>query len=124
MTWSRPKTTFADVGGMDHVKQQVNLKIIQPPRQPELYKAYGKKVGGGVLMYGPPGCGKTHLARATAGEVQVDFLGVGIHDVLSMWMGQEPSSSCTCAVAAAGASMRRACCSLMRSMAPGPREAI
>lgn len=84
----RPKTTFADVGGMDHVKQQVNLKIIQPLRQPELYKAYGKKVGGGVLMYGPPGCGKTHLARATAGEVQAHFLAVGIHDVLSMWMGQ------------------------------------
>ncbi len=84
----RPKTTFADVGGMEHVKQQVNLKIIQPLRQPELYKAYGKKVGGGVLMYGPPGCGKTHLARATAGEVQANFLAVGIHDVLSMWMGQ------------------------------------
>ncbi len=84
----RPKTTFADVGGMDQVKQQVNLKIIQPLRQPELYKAYGKKVGGGVLMYGPPGCGKTHLARATAGEVQAHFLAVGIHDVLSMWMGQ------------------------------------
>ena len=49
--------------------------------------AYGKKVGGGILMYGPPGCGKTHLARATAGEVQAKFMSIGINDVLDMWMG-------------------------------------
>lgn len=83
----RPRTTFSDVGGMEAVKEQVALKIIHPLRHPEMYKAYGKAIGGGVLMYGPPGCGKTHLARATAGEVQAHFLAVGIHDVLSMWMG-------------------------------------
>jgi transitional endoplasmic reticulum ATPase len=52
-----------------------------------MYQAYGKKIGGGILMYGPPGCGKTHLARATAGEVNAAFISVGIHDVLDMWIG-------------------------------------
>ena len=63
----RPALTFADVGGMERVKEEVRMKIILPLRQPELFKAYGKKIGGGILMYGPPGCGKTFLARATAG---------------------------------------------------------
>jgi SpoVK/Ycf46/Vps4 family AAA+-type ATPase len=84
----RPATTFADVGGMDHIKEEVRMKIILPLQQPELFKAYGKKVGGGILMYGPPGCGKTFLARATAGEVNASFLAVGISDVLDMWIGQ------------------------------------
>lgn len=84
----RPSLTFADVGGMDRVKEEVRMKIILPLRQPELFKAYGKKIGGGILMYGPPGCGKTFLARATAGEVQAGFLAVGISDVLDMWIGQ------------------------------------
>jgi AAA+ superfamily predicted ATPase len=84
----RPTTTFADVGGMDQVKEEVRMKIILPLQQPELFRAYGKKIGGGILMYGPPGCGKTFLARATAGEVNASFLSVGISDVLDMWIGQ------------------------------------
>lgn len=83
----RPKLTFADVGGMDQIKDEVRLKIIHPLTHPDLYKAYGKAIGGGILMYGPPGCGKTHLARATAGEIQAGFLAVGTHDVLEMWIG-------------------------------------
>ena len=83
----RPTVTFADVGGMDAVKEQVRLKIIHPLTHADLYKAYGKPVGGGILMYGPPGCGKTHLARATAGEINAGFTAVGINDVLDMWIG-------------------------------------
>jgi transitional endoplasmic reticulum ATPase len=64
------------------------MKIVHPLTHPEIYKAYGKSVGGGILMYGPPGCGKTYLARATAGEVKASFLAVGLHDVLDMWIGQ------------------------------------
>lgn len=84
----RPTLAFADVGGMERVKEEVRMKIILPLLQPELFKAYGKKIGGGILMYGPPGCGKTFLARATAGEVKAGFLAVGISDVLDMWIGQ------------------------------------
>jgi transitional endoplasmic reticulum ATPase len=85
--FERPKINFSDVGGMEQVKEQIRLKIIHPLKHPEVYKAYGKKIGGGILMYGPPGCGKTHLARATAGEVQAGFMSIGIHDVLDMWLG-------------------------------------
>jgi AAA+ superfamily predicted ATPase len=84
----RPTLTFAEVGGMEAVKEEVRMKIILPLQQPDLFKAYGKKIGGGILMYGPPGCGKTFLARATAGEVRASFLAVGISDVLDMWIGQ------------------------------------
>lgn len=83
----RPKITFADVGGMEAVKEEIRLKIIHPLTHRELYEAYGKPIGGGILMYGPPGCGKTHLARATAGEIKAGFLVVGINDVLDMWLG-------------------------------------
>jgi SpoVK/Ycf46/Vps4 family AAA+-type ATPase len=82
-----PAICFGDVGGMEAVKDEITMKIIAPIRHPELYKAYGKVGGGGILMYGPPGCGKTMLARATAGEMKASFIAVGIHDVLDMWIG-------------------------------------
>jgi AAA+ superfamily predicted ATPase len=84
----KPKIAFKDVGGMDGVKDEIRMKIIHPLEHADLYRAYGKTIGGGLLMYGPPGCGKTHLARATAGEVKASFLAVGINDVLDMWIGR------------------------------------
>jgi transitional endoplasmic reticulum ATPase len=84
----RPRIKFADVGGMDALKEEIRMKIIHPLNHPDLYKAYGKSIGGGILMYGPPGCGKTHLARATAGEISAGFMAVGISDVLDMWIGR------------------------------------
>jgi transitional endoplasmic reticulum ATPase len=83
----RPGISFADVGGMEPLKEEIRIKILYPRLHPELYRAYGKKAGGGILLYGPPGCGKTHLARATAGELGAAFISVGIADVLDMWVG-------------------------------------
>ena len=84
----KPKINFNDVGGMSAIKQQIDVKIIQPLKHPEIYEAYGKKIGGGILLYGPPGCGKTHLARATAGQVDAAFINVALHDVLSSYLGE------------------------------------
>lgn len=83
----KPTINFNHVGGMQKVKSEIDIKIIQPLLNHELFKKYGKKTGGGILMYGPPGCGKTHLARATAGQIKANFISVGIQDVLNMWLG-------------------------------------
>lgn len=83
----RPRITFDDVGGMDAVKEEIGIKILYPLKFPEMYQAYGKQAGGGIMMYGPPGCGKTYLARATAGEIGAGFIAVGINEILDMWIG-------------------------------------
>lgn len=83
----KPTMKFADVGGMHKLKKEISLKIIQPLKNPEMFKAFGKKMGGGILMYGPPGCGKTFIAKATAGEIDAKFISLGLHDILDMWMG-------------------------------------
>lgn len=84
---TKPTTNFNDVGGMDAVKREIDLKIIKPLEHADLYKSYGKKVGGGILLYGPPGCGKTFIARATAGQIDANFINVGLNDILDMWVG-------------------------------------
>jgi len=83
----KPDINFSNVGGMETVKKEIELKIIRPLLHPELYKAYGKKIGGGILLYGPPGCGKTFIAKATAGEVKSKFISVSLNDILDMWIG-------------------------------------
>jgi len=84
----RPDISFADVGGMAEIKERIRMAIIYPFQRPEVFAAYGKRPGGGLLLYGPPGCGKTYIARATAGEVGARFISVGISDILDMWHGQ------------------------------------
>ncbi len=84
----KPDVDFARVGGMESVKEDIRMKILYPLDNRELFEAYGKKVGGGVLLYGPPGCGKTLISRATAGEANLRFLSVGLHQILDMWLGK------------------------------------
>lgn len=76
-----------DVGGLVDVKRQLDASFLAPIRHPELRMAYGKDVRGGLLLWGPPGCGKTYLARAIAGELGASFIPVAVHDVLDMWLG-------------------------------------
>jgi transitional endoplasmic reticulum ATPase len=64
---------FADVAGLEDVKEDIRLKMIYPFEHPELAEKFGIRAGGGVLMYGPPGTGKTMLAKATAGEIEATF---------------------------------------------------
>jgi SpoVK/Ycf46/Vps4 family AAA+-type ATPase len=82
------RVTLADVAGMDEVKRRLELAFLGPLRRPDLMRAYGKSLRGGLLLYGPPGCGKTYVARAVAGELGAHFISVGLADVLDMWMGQ------------------------------------
>ena len=79
---------FSDVGGLSDVKDDIRMRIILPFQKPEILAAYGRKRGGGILMYGPPGCGKTMLARATAGECGATFINVAIDQVLDMYFGE------------------------------------
>ncbi len=78
---------FADIAGMEGLKKTLRLRIIEPFLRPELFTRFRKSSGGGVLLYGPPGCGKTMIARAVAGECGVPFHSVGISQVLNMWVG-------------------------------------
>jgi SpoVK/Ycf46/Vps4 family AAA+-type ATPase len=82
------RVSFADIGGLDDVKKTIHKKIILPYQKPRLFQRFKKRVGGGILMYGPPGCGKTLLARATAGECNAKFFSVSISDVLDMYIGE------------------------------------
>ena len=84
----RPVVRFADVGGHEGIKERIRKKIILPLQKPSLFDRFRKRAGGGVLLYGPPGCGKTLLARATAGECNYTFLNVQISDILDMYIGE------------------------------------
>ncbi|MDH3957853.1 MAG: AAA family ATPase [Actinomycetota bacterium] len=83
---------LSDVGGLADVKAHIEGAFLTPLRNPELREKYGASLRGGLLLYGPPGCGKTYLARAVAGELGARFIAVGLSDVLSRWMGESESN--------------------------------
>ncbi|WP_022877961.1 AAA family ATPase [Microbacterium sp. B19] len=83
-----PRLTLADVGGMEQVKERLTASFLAPLQNPELRRLYGKRLRGGLLLYGPPGCGKTHLARALAGELGASFVTIRLNDVLNMYLGE------------------------------------
>ena len=88
MVRERPSVRFADVAGLERVKEDIRLKMIYPFQHPELAAKFGVRPGGGVLLYGPPGTGKTLLAKATAGELDAAFFTISPADILSKWVGE------------------------------------
>ena len=83
-----PPVTLADVGGLHAVKQRLHESFLQPMKHAGIARAFGKSLRGGLLLYGPPGCGKTFLARAVAGELGASFINVTMTDVLDSYVGR------------------------------------
>ncbi len=83
----RRSVTLDDVAGMEEVKEHLRVTFIGPLANPELRQAFGQSLRGGLLLWGPPGCGKTFLARAVAGELGISFLQASLADVLDRWLG-------------------------------------
>jgi AAA+ superfamily predicted ATPase len=84
----RDRVTLDDVGGLEAVKQRLRESFLEPMRHPEMAKAFGKTLRGGLVLYGPPGCGKTFMARAIAGELGARFLTTSLADILGSHFGE------------------------------------
>jgi len=83
----KPTMKWTDVAGMEKLKEDINEAIVYPLEKPELARKYGKLAGGGVMLYGPPGCGKTYIVKAAAGECSASFINAKISDLLDMYVG-------------------------------------
>ena len=84
----KPNINFSNVGGLEGVKKEIRKAIVYPFQHPEIYEHYRKKVGEGIIMYGPPGCGKTFIAKAAAGECGASFITLKVGEILSKWLGE------------------------------------
>jgi transitional endoplasmic reticulum ATPase len=84
----KPTIRFYNVAGLDDVKEEIRIKMLYPLQHPELAERFAIKAGGGLLLFGPPGTGKTMLAKATAGEIDATFFRVSAADLLSKWVGE------------------------------------
>jgi len=90
-TWElheRPGTRLDDVAGLDEVKEILREKVIYPFQHPEVYERFKTYAGAGILMYGPPGNGKTYVARAIAGEIDAAFFPVDLSTIKSKYVGE------------------------------------
>ena len=88
----KPNIAFNDIGGLDNVKEEMKKAIIYPFTHKKLYEYYNQKSGGGVLLYGPPGCGKTMMAKAAANECNANFINVETSTIMSKWVGESEKS--------------------------------
>lgn len=86
----KPDVSYADIGGLDQQKQEVREAVELPLTQPELYKQIGIDPPRGVLMYGPPGCGKTMLAKAVANHTTASFIRVVGSEFVQKYLGEGP----------------------------------
>ena len=83
-----PNTTWEDIGGLEGVKRELQELIQYPVEHPEKFEKFGMSPSKGVLFYGPPGCGKTLLAKAIANECQANFISIKGPELLTMWFGE------------------------------------
>ncbi len=83
----KPNMSFEDVAGMEKMKEEIREAVVYPMMNPELARKYGKLGGGGILLYGPPGCGKTFIVKAAAGECKAGFINAKLSDLLDMYVG-------------------------------------
>ena len=81
------EVTFDDIVGLETVKEQVKTKILYPMKHPDVARSFGLGAGGGILLFGPPGNGKTHIVRAIANEVKATFIVVNPSQLVSQWFG-------------------------------------
>ncbi|MBS3148276.1 AAA family ATPase [Candidatus Woesearchaeota archaeon] len=85
---AKTSLTFADIGGLHKLKEEIRFKIIEPFNNPSVYQYFGKNVGGGIVMYGPPGCGKSLIAEATSNEAGAAFFHVKASDLKGKYVGE------------------------------------
>ncbi|KAF9230964.1 P-loop containing nucleoside triphosphate hydrolase protein [Melanogaster broomeanus] len=83
-----PDVTWADVGALHGIREELQMAIVQPIRRPELFSAVGIEAACGVLLWGPPGCGKTLLAKAVANESRANFISVKGPELLNKYVGE------------------------------------
>eukprot|EP01106_Pelomyxa_sp_JSP_P005730 TRINITY_DN190_c0_g2_i2.p1 TRINITY_DN190_c0_g2~~TRINITY_DN190_c0_g2_i2.p1 ORF type:complete len:379 (-),score=110.27 TRINITY_DN190_c0_g2_i2:91-1227(-) len=87
-----PNVTWDDVGGLEDVKRELKEVVQYPVEHPEKFKKFGMEPSKGVLFYGPPGCGKTLMAKAIANECQSNFISIKGPELLSMWFGMSEAN--------------------------------
>jgi len=83
-----PNVKWSDIGGLEQVKQELREAVEWPIKHPEAFKRMGIKPPKGILLYGPPGCGKTLLAKAVATESEANFISVKGPEIFSKWVGE------------------------------------
>ncbi len=87
-----PNVTWEDIGGLEEVKRDLREMILYPIDHPEKFEKFGMKPSKGVLFYGPPGCGKTLMAKAVANECAANFISVKGPELLTMWFGESEAN--------------------------------
>lgn len=83
-----PNTTWNDIGALKSVREKLRVSVVEPIRNPQLFKTMGLSMPAGVLLYGPPGCGKTLLAKAVSNESRANFISIKGPELLNKYVGE------------------------------------